>query len=197
MVLRRLIGKLKNYKERSVVGQDRYMKKGIIVLAVCMLVSFTGCGNLVKKGTAYLEKENYEDAKEVFQKAIEKEEDVAEAYRGLGIAYMEQEEYEEALWAFEKALGEGTEETAVLDNLVGICGMKCGQYKKAASFFEKGSKLEDGTEALNQEMAWNLVVSYEKLGDYQRAKDKLEEYLSSYPEDEKALKEREFLNTQS
>lgn len=173
------------------------MKKGMIMLAVCMLIGTTGCGSLVKKGTAYLEAENYESAQEVFQKAVEKEEELAEAYRGLGIAYMELDEYETALWAFEKALGEGTEETAVLDNLVGICGMKCGQYKKAASFFEKAAKQEDATAELTQEIAWNLVVSYEKLGEYQTAKEKLEEYLSAYPEDEKALKEQEFLNTQS
>ena len=45
-------------------------------------------------------------------------------------------------------------------------------------------------------MSYNLVVAYEKAGDYQTAKEKLESYLQANPDDEKALKEQEFLNTQ-
>lgn len=45
-------------------------------------------------------------------------------------------------------------------------------------------------------MAYNLVVAYEKAGDYQTAKKKLESYLKANPDDKKALKEQEFLNTQ-
>ena len=40
------------------------------------------------------------------------------------------------------------------------------------------------------------VVAYEKAGDYQSAKEKLDSYLKANPDDKKALKEQEFLNTQ-
>ena len=49
---------------------------------------------------------------------------------------------------------------------------------------------------LLKEMAYNLVVAYEKAGDYQSAKEKLDSYLKANPDDKKALKEQEFLNTQ-
>lgn len=173
------------------------MKKGIMIVAFCMLISFTGCGSLVDKGTDLLGEEKYEEAQAVFQEAIEKEKDLSEAYRGLGISYMEQGEYEKALWAFEKALGEGTKESAVLDNLMGICGLRSGQSQKAVNYFEKAEAYSDLEEELSREIIWNLVVSYEEQGEYQKAKEKLEQYLSEYPDDEKALKEQEFLKTQS
>lgn len=173
------------------------MKKRIVVLVLCMLVSLTGCGSLVDKGTELLEEEKYEEAQAVFQESIEKDKELSEAYRGLGIAYMEQGEYEKALWAFEKALGEETKETAVLDNLMGVCALKSEQYQKAVNFFEKALDSSELVEELQREIGWNLVVSYEGLGEYQKAKDKLEQYLEVYPDDEKALKEQEFLNTQS
>lgn len=173
------------------------MKKRMIVMMLCLLVSFTGCGSLVDKGTELLEAEEYKEAEEVFQEAIEKEKELSEAYRGLGIAYMEQGAYEKALWAFEKAVGEGTKETAVLDNLMGICSMRAEQYQKAIGFFEQALEFSELDEELAREVRWNLVVSCEEMGEYQKAKEKLEEYLERYPEDEKALKEQEFLNTQS
>lgn len=43
---------------------------------------------------------------------------------------------------------------------------------------------------------YNPVVAYEKAGDYQSAKEKLDSYLKANPDDKKALKEQEFLNTQ-
>lgn len=192
-----MIGRLMNCKKSSSVEWIFDMKKGILILAFCMLISFTGCGSLVDKGADLLAEEKYGEAQEVFQEAIEKEKNLSEAYRGLGIAYMEQSEYEKALWAFEKALGEGTKETAVLDNLMGICGLRSEQYQKAADFFEKAAVGSELNEELSREIIWNLVVSYEGQGDYQKAKEKLEQYLEAYPEDEKALKEQEFLKTQS
>ena len=39
------------------------------------------------------------------------------------------------------------------------------------------------------------VVSYEKLGDWDNAKEKVSEYNEQYPGDSKAEKEAEFLET--
>ena len=52
----------------------------------------------------------------------------------------------------------------------------------------------DYTEVL-KEMRYNLIVSYEKLEDWDNAKAKLEDYVTAYPDDEKAAKEAEFLKT--
>ncbi len=58
----------------------------------------------VNKGMAYLELEEYENARKAFDSALRVEEKCQEAYRGNGIAYMEEGQYESAMTAFESAL---------------------------------------------------------------------------------------------
>lgn len=173
------------------------MKKKIMsLLCVCLLI-FSGCSSLAGQGAELLEAEKYEEAVEQFKASIDKGQNLPQSYEGLGIAYLELEEFENAVWAFEQAVGKGAKETAVLCNLAGVGSLRSEQYQKAINYFEKGLELEGASEELAKEMSFNLIVSYEKLGKYQKAKEKLDEYLSAYPDDEKALKEQEFLNTQS
>lgn len=172
------------------------MKKKITVWICVCLLSCSGCGSLVSKGADLLEEERYEEAAEQFQAAIEKGKSLSQSYEGLGIAYMELEEYEKAVQALEQALEEGAEETAVLCNLLGVSSLRSEQYQKAAEYFEKGLAAEGAGEELTKEMLWNRIVSYERAGEAQMAKEKLEEYLQVYPDDETALKEQEFFNTQ-
>ena len=82
-------------------------KRWLGVLILCCLF-FAGCANAVKEGTAYLEEGKIEEAREKFETSIEKEKDLDEAYRGLGICYWEKSDYTKAMAAFEKALGKGT-----------------------------------------------------------------------------------------
>ncbi len=96
----------------------------------------------------------------------------------------------------EKALKNGTEETATLYNILGICDLELDKPEKAVYYFENGQELSGAGKELLKEMAYNLVVAYEKAGDYQSAKEKLDSYLKANPDDKKALKEQEFLNTQ-
>ena len=44
-------------------------------------------------------------------------------------------------------------------------------------------------------MEYNVIVSYEKMQNWEKAKSKLNEYLGKYPDDETAKKEVEFLET--
>ncbi|MEI3218996.1 MAG: tetratricopeptide repeat protein [Lachnoclostridium sp.] len=44
-------------------------------------------------------------------------------------------------------------------------------------------------------MMFNEIAAYEKMGDYETAKEKLREYTEKYPDDENAAKEAEFLET--
>ena len=68
-------------------------------------------------------------------------------------------------------------------------------YEEAVSAFEKGMSMEDCSDTMKQEMLFNTVVSYEKLGDWDNAKEKVSEYNEQYPGDSKAEKEAEFLET--
>lgn len=171
-------------------------KRWLGMLILCCLL-FAGCANAVEDGTAFLEEGKMEEAQEKFEASIEKEKDLGEAYRGLGICYWEKEDYTKALSAFEKALENDTEETATLYNMLGICALKTNNAKTAVSYFAKGQEQSDAEGELLQEIAFNEIVAYEQLGQYSEAKQKLELYTSAYPDDEAAAKELEFLNTQA
>ena len=152
-----------------------------------------------------LEDGNYKEAVTAFQKAVDEGKKTAEAYRGLGMAYYEQEDYASAKDAFEKALAAGGEKNQVIYNLLGICGMKLNDYNYALEQFNQGISLSQnsGTSMENaesfsevlQEMRFNQIVCYEKLGDWENAKTKIAEYIQVYPDDADAQREAKFLET--
>lgn len=102
------------------------MKKRKIAMLVMTGVLLTGCmgTNYLEEGVSQLEEKQYEEASKSFQKEIDEEKNLDEAYRGMGIAYFEMEEFEKAIDAFGEALDNGAEETATLYNFIGISNMK-------------------------------------------------------------------------
>lgn len=181
------------------------MKQGIIsiLLVVCLL---TGCEktNYIEEGTTQLEAQQYEEAVASFEKSLEEKEDIAEAYRGLGMAYFEQQDYEKSRDAFQKVLDNEGEATPTLYNFMGICSMQLNDEAKALEAFQKGIDLAESTEGKKettdyteavQEMKFNQIVCYENQADWENAKAKAEEYIAEYPDDKAAQKEAEFLRT--
>ena len=192
------------------------MKKGVlcVLLAVCFV---TGCGkkvNYIEQGTKQLEEKKYQDAVGSFSQSLEKKEDAAEAYRGLGMAYYEQQDYESARDAFQKVIDNEGDVTVTLYNFIGVCSMQLDDNKGALDAFQKGIALydeadkekagktdgskEDGEadeSKVVQEMKFNEIVCYENLKDWKSARDKAEAYTAEYPDDQAAQKELEFLNT--
>ena len=169
-----------------------YWKKLVSVLALGIFL--TGCG-ACEKGVEYLEQGEYALAEETFQKAIDKEQNAEEAYRGLGIAYWEEQEYEKCAEALKSALGYGGPETSAIYAMIANCEMELQNYEEAAKFYVLGIECEDADAELMQEMEFNLIAAYEKQGELELAKEKLSEYVVKYPEDEKAAKEALFLET--
>ncbi len=168
---------------------------GIVTL---LLLGFllAGCaGHEYKDGIKSLENDNYEEAVEYLEKAVEKEINTGDASRGIGIAKWEMEDFEGAFKAFEEALQNGAEETAALYNMMGACKLKLGDPASAVSYYEKGLSLGDCSEEMAKEMKFNIIAAYEKLKDWENAKAVLSEYVSEYPEDAQAAKEAEFLET--
>ena len=74
--------------------------KAVIAAVVLAALSLTGCSAPSEKGLEYLQEEEYDKAIEEFQKAVDKDDNPGDAYRGIGIAKWEQEDYEGALEAF-------------------------------------------------------------------------------------------------
>lgn len=166
------------------------------VLAVLLSAVLSGCiVNPYESGMEALEKGQYEEAAEQFRQAVEKEQNKADSYRGLGLALWETRDYEGAKAAFQAALKEGSEKTGTVFNLLGSCELKAGNVKEAIAYFEEGLKSEGISDELTKAMRFNCIYAYEKLGDMDTARSLLEEYTADYPEDEDAAKEAQFLET--
>ena len=83
------------------------MRKVWRVFPAVLLLMFllTGCGkNPYKEGMEQLEAGQYKEAEVNFKKAVEKEKNLADSCRGLGIACFEQKDYEGARKALKQAL---------------------------------------------------------------------------------------------
>lgn len=173
------------------------MKQTIIIAMLAICMCFSGCADPIEEGTELLRGEQYEEAREQFEKAITKDRNLGEAYLGLGVCCWEEGSYGEALTAFLQALENGAQKSASLYQLMGQCEEKLNHLGNAAIYFEQGQTFADASDELKQEMAWNEIAIYEEMGRYEDAKIKLETYISNYPEDEDAVKEWEFLMTQS
>lgn len=169
------------------------------VLGIIIALLLCGCEkeDLIETGAGFLEQGQYAEAQMKFQEAVDQGEDLGEAYRGIGLCLWEQADYQAAAAAFGSALDNGAEETATIYNLLGICEMHMGNPERAAYYFGNGRVFPDAEAELLKEMAFNEIAAYEEMKDYLTAKDKLAEYVQKYPEDERAAKELEFLNTQA
>jgi len=155
-----------------------------------------GCGKQeYKEAVEHLEKEEYEEAIEQFEASVEKEKNVADSYRGIGIAKYQTGDFEGAVSAFENALENGSEATGTIYNFLGACKMELGDYAGAIADYEQALSYEDTTGEMAQEMKFNIIAAYEKLDDWESAKARLSEYVQEYPEDAQAAKEAEFLET--
>ena len=169
-------------------------KKLVLLGAAVLLMS--GCAKPVEEGTELLKENKFAEAQEKFQDAVDKGKHTGEAYRGLGICYWEQENYAAAEKSFGLALDNGAKETATIYNLLGLCALETDKPEKAVFYFEEGQNFPDAGPELLQEMSFNLAAAYEKVGDWAAAKEKLKTYVELYPDDARAAKELEFLNTQ-
>lgn len=173
-------------------------KKLQIILPVLLtvMILLTGClSNPYKSGVKALEEKDYKEAAAQFQEAVEKNENKADSYRGLGIALWETEDYKGAKNAFENAIKEGTEKTGTIYNFLGCCELQAGDAGKAVSCFETGLEDKNNSSELIRELRFNQIAAYEKSGDIETAKSLLEDYTADYPDDEAAAKEADFLKT--
>ena len=167
----------------------------ILTIAVIAVVLWINRAKPVEEGVEFMSQGNYEQAEEKFLEAIEKDKNLGEAYRGLGMALWEQQDYEGARDAFLNALENDAGQTGTIYNFLGSCESQLGNWESALEYYDKGIASEDCSAEMMQEMRFNEIAAYEKLGDYESAKAKLSEYTAEYPEDEKAAKEAEFLET--
>lgn len=82
---------------------------------------------------------------------------------------------------------------AEIYNQLGLCRMKMNEYDLALEAFQAAMKVEDN--GMMQTLKFNEIVAYEYKGDYKTAAALMNSYLQSYPDDETAKREYEFLQT--
>ena len=171
------------------------MRKSVLCILLGIVCLFTGCTSNTKDGVAYLEEEKYQKAIECFEKEIKEEKNLEEAYRGMGIAYFELENYESSVEAFEKAFDTNAKESAAIYSFLGAGYLELGNYEEALENYANALQMEDCQDAIKQEILFNEIAIYQKMGDWETVKEKVDAYVKAYPEDERMEKTVEFLET--
>lgn len=82
---------------------------------------------------------------------------------------------------------------AEIYNQLGLCRMQLGEYQTALDAFQKAMSIEGND--MMQTLKFNEIATYEYMGDYKTAAALMNSYLRSYPDDETAKREYEFLQT--
>ncbi len=142
------------------------------------------------KGRMFFYMGDYQQAYLALEEA--KSQKGVEAYLYLGKAYEATGDYNYASSVYNSYLAKNTADGRIYNQL-GLCEMQKGQYAKALDAFQKG--LETGDKMALQSLQFNEIVAYEHMGEFKKAAVLLETYLQSYPDDEKAKREYEFLTT--
>lgn len=178
------------------------------LIEIYQVLDFYGCGNIGQEylraalasndkqmdkydsGRIYYYLGEYQDAYLALEEA--KEKGSAESCLYLGRAYEATGDYNYAANVYSSYLSR-EEGTAEMYNQLGLCQIQRGQYDKALEAFQTGMKMEDAS--LMQTLSFNEVVAYEYLGEYEQARELLENYLKNYPDDRNAEREYMFLST--
>lgn len=142
------------------------------------------------KGRMYFYMGDYENAYVALEAAKSKQ--GVEAYLYLGKAYEATGDYNYASNVYSSYLANNTDDARIYNQL-GLCEMKKGQYAKALDAFQKG--LKTGDKDMQQSLLFNEIAAYEYLGEFKKAAVLMESYLQTYPDDETAKREYEFLSS--
>lgn len=143
------------------------------------------------KGRLYFYLGNYTYARNFLEQARSDGNRTEEVLLLLGQSYEALNDSSYALTLYGDFVAENP--SAAIYNQMGMCYAASGDYENALDSFEKGLAVEGG--AFRQELSYNRIIAYENLGDFESAKKYMKEYLKDYPDDERAQREYEFLQT--
>lgn len=142
------------------------------------------------KGRMYYYLEEYQSAYLALETA--KDQGGAEAFLYLGKSYEATGDYNYAASVYNNYLTKDASDARIYNQL-GLCEMARGDYHAALSAFQTGMQIEDND--VMQSLLFNEAVTYEYLHDYRQALVLMESYLKTYPDDQVAKREFDFLST--
>ncbi len=147
--------------------------------------------SIYQQGKFYYYLGQYEDARNSFEKASSSI-DTVELILFLGKTYESLGDMNYAASLYSNFLDKHADAAEVFNQL-GLCRLKAGEYSSALEAFEKGMAIENNS--ILQSLKYNEIVTYEYLTDFKKAAVLMEAYLKIYPDDQKAVREYEFLKT--
>lgn len=113
-----------------------------------------------------------------------------DAYFYIGEIYTEKRDYSTAKYYYEKYIEEGIIAPEVYNQIVS-CLIKMEEYEQAIPYLEKGTRYPRNS--MMKALLKNEIIVYEKLGDFEKALVKLQSYITAYPEDGDAMREKAFV----
>lgn len=144
-----------------------------------------------QKGSIYYYLGDYEKAASVLAKPVE--EKMEKAMRLMGQVYLAQNDTQSA-WVIYQQYKEKFGETAESYNGIALCDMADGDYNAALQDIQSGLSLEV-SDSSKRDLLYNEIVVYERMQDFETAKQKASEFMQLYPDDEAGQKEYDFLST--
>jgi tetratricopeptide (TPR) repeat protein len=116
-----------------------------------------------------------------------------EAYYYIGEIYRIKKDYPKAIYYYDIFIEEGEIMVPNVYNQIASCLIKTGDYTQALGYLEEG--IAYNHTGSMQILKKNEVVAYECLGEFDKAKEKLSQYMTVYPNDKEAAREAQFLET--
>lgn len=168
--------------------ESGYPKEGKEYLEKALEIDGDKKANLLGRGKVQYNLGEYNTALADLKKSSEM--GSIEALYYLGLTYEKLDDMDGAISQYEKYIEKDSSSGKVYNQL-GLCKIKKEDYQGALVSIQKGIKQGDGTAI--QELYLNEIAVYEYLLNFETAKTKMESYIASYPDDEKAVREYEFL----
>jgi len=185
-------------------------KKMLLFLILAGIGLFGGCRQeeicVVQVGIEEMIMGNLAQALRLFEEAIETQQYEELAWRGIGLIRFYLSDYERSALALQNALDLGGEETPIIYHIIGSVAMRRQDYQTAIEAFTRGVTVgetrqmmgfvdEEEAVVVMQEMRFNLVVLYQRLREWEVAREYANIYLIHYPDCELMRKEAEFLES--
>lgn len=148
--------------------------------------------NYYDLGRIYYYQGNTEQAISNFHKALKDEK--WKAYFYLGEIYVEQKDYEQGIENYKSYIEKNPDsKDGIVYNQLATCLIAINEYEEALDYIGQGLKQNDNTAM--KALKFNEIIAYERLIQFDKAYTKIKEYLKSYPDDQAALREIEFIKT--
>lgn len=142
------------------------------------------------KGKIYYYLENYEEAQRQLIGPVE--EKYEPAMYLIGQVYLALGDYDHAESTYEQIESQFGASVQSYNGKA-LCAISGGNYDEALTCIRDGLALEDGSD--KQNLYFNEIVAYERMLDFETAKEKAREYVARYPSDAAGQKEWTFLST--